>query len=245
MCSYLGERFGGAMKYIWAIGLFAAGQSSTMTGTYTGQFVMSGFMELHVSPFKRALITRSVALFPTLAFAIAYAGTNQMDSLNQDLNVLQSFQLPFALIPVLYVSTREDIMGDFMTRSFYKWVVYCVCALLLALNIVTAVLATQQGMDSFWASVAIMCFLAAYFLFIVYLLVGPVHVQRFVEHRESGAVRALLGWLGRGSKQADAPYQAVSSAALGASLERSGNGVAAPLSPRRDRQSRPPDLDES
>ena len=73
-CRHLGERFGPVMKYIWAIGLFAAGQSSTMTGTYTGQFVMSGFMHIHVSPWLRALITRSVALVPTLAVAIAFAG---------------------------------------------------------------------------------------------------------------------------------------------------------------------------
>jgi natural resistance-associated macrophage protein 2 len=65
------------MKYIWAVGLFAAGQSSTMTGTYTGQFVMSGFMRIHVSPMMRALITRSVALVPTLAVTIAFAGAPQ------------------------------------------------------------------------------------------------------------------------------------------------------------------------
>ena len=35
-------------KYVWALGLLAAGQSSTMTGTYTGQFVMSGFLDLKV-----------------------------------------------------------------------------------------------------------------------------------------------------------------------------------------------------
>jgi natural resistance-associated macrophage protein len=46
--TYLGERFGDVTKIIWAIGLLAAGQSSTMTGTYTGQFVMSGFMDLKV-----------------------------------------------------------------------------------------------------------------------------------------------------------------------------------------------------
>jgi natural resistance-associated macrophage protein 2 len=48
--TYLGARFGEVTKIIWAIGLLAAGQSSTMTGTYTGQFVMSGFMDLQVGP---------------------------------------------------------------------------------------------------------------------------------------------------------------------------------------------------
>lgn len=40
----LQETFGTSAKYIWAIGLLAAGQSSTMTGTYAGQFVMEGFL---------------------------------------------------------------------------------------------------------------------------------------------------------------------------------------------------------
>ena len=40
----LADTFGDAAKYIWAIGLLAAGQSSTMTGTYAGQFVMEGFL---------------------------------------------------------------------------------------------------------------------------------------------------------------------------------------------------------
>jgi hypothetical protein len=46
---YLGRTYGPAMVYIWALGLLAAGQSSTMTGTYTGQFVMQGYLHMKVS----------------------------------------------------------------------------------------------------------------------------------------------------------------------------------------------------
>jgi natural resistance-associated macrophage protein len=42
----LADTFGDSAKYIWAVGLLAAGQSSTMTGTYAGQFVMEGFLEI-------------------------------------------------------------------------------------------------------------------------------------------------------------------------------------------------------
>lgn len=45
---YLGRTYGPAMVYIWALGLLAAGQSSTMTGTYTGQFVMQGYLHMKV-----------------------------------------------------------------------------------------------------------------------------------------------------------------------------------------------------
>lgn len=57
---YLQRRYGGGffpIFYIWAIGLLAAGQSSTMTGTYTGQFVMDGFLDLRVKKWGRVLVT--------------------------------------------------------------------------------------------------------------------------------------------------------------------------------------------
>ena len=84
------------------MGLGFAGQSSTMTGTYAGQFVMSGFLHLGVSPWKRVTLTRAVAIAPTLLVALRYRhrGT-ELDSLNEWINVLQSVQLPFALLPVL------------------------------------------------------------------------------------------------------------------------------------------------
>lgn len=44
----LAEKYGPVALYIWAVGLLAAGQSSTMTGTYAGQFVMEGFLKLRV-----------------------------------------------------------------------------------------------------------------------------------------------------------------------------------------------------
>ena len=73
-----------------------------MTGTYTGQFVMGGFLNLRIKQWQRVAITRSVAIVPTLAVALLYRQhkSNAMDVLTQWLNVLQSIQLPFALIPV-------------------------------------------------------------------------------------------------------------------------------------------------
>ncbi|KAE8707700.1 Metal transporter Nramp2 [Hibiscus syriacus] len=62
---YLQEKFvGGAFPiiYIWAIGLLAAGQGSTITGTYAGQFIMGGFLNLRLKKWLRALITRTNGL---------------------------------------------------------------------------------------------------------------------------------------------------------------------------------------
>ena len=62
----LEQSFGPAAKYIWAVGLLAAGQSSTMTGTYAGQFVMEGFLNFTLPVWQRVLITRSIAIVPAL-----------------------------------------------------------------------------------------------------------------------------------------------------------------------------------
>ena len=51
-------------KYVWALGLLAAGQSSTMTGTYTGQFVMSGFLDLKVRLFCAVFKVKLLKIIP-------------------------------------------------------------------------------------------------------------------------------------------------------------------------------------
>ena len=59
---YLGCQFGSVAMYIWAIGILAAGQSSTMTGTYAGQFAMEGFLNLQWKRWQRVLLTRLFAI---------------------------------------------------------------------------------------------------------------------------------------------------------------------------------------
>jgi natural resistance-associated macrophage protein len=107
----LAERFGKAARIIWAIGLLAAGQSSTMTGTFSGQFVMQGFLDLRVSPWLRTTITRMCAIVPTMIIALVYS--RNFDALDQGLNIFQSVQLPFALIPLLTFSSSSTILSSF------------------------------------------------------------------------------------------------------------------------------------
>jgi Mn2+/Fe2+ NRAMP family transporter len=76
--------FGNGSQYIWAVGLLAAGQSSTMTGTYAGQFVMQGFLDLKMVAWKRVLLTRSIAMVPALGVAFA----ENPDAISQWLNIL-------------------------------------------------------------------------------------------------------------------------------------------------------------
>ena len=66
---FLGCTYGLYCMYIWGVGILAAGQSSTMTGTYVGQFAMEGFLNLRWKRWQRVLLTRTIAITPTFFIA--------------------------------------------------------------------------------------------------------------------------------------------------------------------------------
>ena len=139
----LGCFFGAAAYYIWAIGILAAGQSSTMTGTYSGQFVMEGFLDLRWSRTKRILLTRSIAICPTLLIAI-FSDINHLTNLNDLLNVLQSLQLPFALIPVLHFASMHSLMGEFKNNLVWKIIGGIIAFLVVCINMYFVVVYISQ-----------------------------------------------------------------------------------------------------
>ncbi|RLN62266.1 hypothetical protein BBP00_00004866 [Phytophthora kernoviae] len=100
-------------EIIWAVGLVASGQASTMTGTYAGQFVMEGFLDLRIAAWKRVAITRVMALGPALVVALLteYDGFHS-DIVSEMINVMQSVQLPFALVPLLTFIANKRLMGE-------------------------------------------------------------------------------------------------------------------------------------
>lgn len=109
---FLGCSFGAAAMYIWAVGILAAGQSSTMTGTYAGQFAMEGFLNLQWARWKRVLFTRTIAIVPTFLVAF-FADMNNLSNMNDVLNAIMSLQLPFATLPTIAFTSSVQIMGEF------------------------------------------------------------------------------------------------------------------------------------
>ncbi|KAK7346934.1 hypothetical protein VNO80_21458 [Phaseolus coccineus] len=171
---YLEETYGGGLfpiLYIWGIGLLAAGQSSTITGTYAGQFIMGGFLNLRLKKWTRALITRSCAIIPTMIVALLFDSTEEsLDVLNEWLNVLQSVQIPFALIPLLYLVSKEQIMGTFKIGSVLKITSWLVAALVIVINgyLLTEFFSSEVNGLLFGAVVGVIT--AAYVAFILYLI---------------------------------------------------------------------------
>lgn len=79
------------VRDVWALGLFAAGQSSTMVCTYAGQVIMGGMVQIKLRPWKQIAMTRALALGPALAVAVSTYGDQRLfNRINEYLNVLQS-----------------------------------------------------------------------------------------------------------------------------------------------------------
>ncbi|XP_053141418.1 natural resistance-associated macrophage protein 1 [Hemicordylus capensis] len=164
----LGCYFGPIALYIWAIGILAAGQSSTMTGTYAGQFVMEGFLQLRWSRFARVVFTRAFAILPTILVA-AFKNVTVLTGLNDTLNVLQSILLPFAVIPVLTFTSSQPLMQDFANGILGKIVMILITGLICAINlyyVVTAVIALNYLAYYIATGFA----LAIYVAFVLYLI---------------------------------------------------------------------------
>jgi len=117
----------------FAIALIASGQSSTLTGTISGQIVMEGFLNIKMRPWLRRMLTRGIALVPAvIVIAIAGdAGTYRLLILSQ---VVLSLQLPFAIIPLIHFTSDKKKMGTFANNLLIKIAVWCVAAIIVALN---------------------------------------------------------------------------------------------------------------
>ncbi|PRQ48119.1 putative NRAMP family protein [Rosa chinensis] len=180
---YLQEKYGGGLfpiLYIWAIGLLAAGQSSTITGTYAGQFIMGGFLNLRLKKWMRALITRSCAIIPTIIVALVFdTSEDTLDVLNEWLNVLQSIQIPFALIPLLFLVSSERIMGSFKIGNVLKMVAWLVAALVMVINGYLLVDFFSNEVNGVLFGCVVCAFTAGYAAFIVYLVFKGITFPRW------------------------------------------------------------------
>lgn len=141
---FLGCTFGAAALYIWAIGILSAGQSSTMTGTYAGQFAMEGFLNLTWARWKRVLFTRLIAIVPTFCVAF-FNHIEDLTGMNDLLNAVMALQLPFAVIPTIAFTSSVAIMGEYVNGLPNKIVTCLLCVLVIAINIFFVTDQVQQG----------------------------------------------------------------------------------------------------
>jgi manganese transport protein len=122
-----GRLVGGGAALAFAMALLASGLASSSVGTYSGQVVMQGFIRRSIPLALRraitmtpALIVLGVGLDPSRALVLS--------------QVALSFGIPFALIPLVMLTRRKDVMGALVNRRLTTVVAWIVAAMIVALN---------------------------------------------------------------------------------------------------------------
>jgi manganese transport protein len=118
---------------LFAFALLASGQNSTLTGTLAGQIVMEGFLDIRLKPWVRRLITRVLAITPAV-IVIGFAGEGKVTSLIILSQVVLSFQLPFAVIPLIHFTSSRAKMGEFANSRGTVILAWIVAAAILFFN---------------------------------------------------------------------------------------------------------------
>jgi manganese transport protein len=118
---------------IFAIALLASGQNSSITGTLAGQVVMEGFIHIKLSPWLRRLITRSLAIIPTI-IVVAFTGERGTEKLLLLSQVILSLQLSFAVVPLVIFTGSRKKMGEFVNGPWLQALSWFVAALIAGLN---------------------------------------------------------------------------------------------------------------
>ena len=106
-----------AASTLFAVALLASGQSSTITGTLAGQVVMEGFMRWRIKPWVRRLITRTLAILPAV-FVIGLRGDSSVTDLLTLSQVVLALQLPFAMFPLLHLTSSGKRRGTWKNGWF-------------------------------------------------------------------------------------------------------------------------------
>ena len=119
---------GGGAALAFAVALLASGASSSSVGTYAGQVVMAGFVNLRISLFVRRLVTMAPAL---IILAIGVSPTSAL-VLSQ---VVLSFGIPFALIPLVMLTSRRDVMGVHVNSRLTSTLAWGMAVLISGLNV--------------------------------------------------------------------------------------------------------------
>lgn len=118
---------GRAAKWVFAISLLVSGLSSSTVGTSAGQVIMQGFLQRHIPIWIRRVVT----MLP--AIAVIGAGLDPTRTLVIS-QVVLSFGLPFAIVPLIIFTHRADIMGSLVNRRSTTALASLIAVLIIALN---------------------------------------------------------------------------------------------------------------
>src|SRR5512142_1497420 len=119
---------GSAASWVFGISLLASGLSSSSVGTMAGQVIMGGFLHRQIPTWIRRLVT----VFPPMIIILLGLDPTRTLVISQ---VVLSFGLPFAIIPLILFTRRRDIMGGLVNNKLTNIVISLVAALIIILNL--------------------------------------------------------------------------------------------------------------
>jgi len=155
---------GRGASILFGLALLAAGQSSTVTGTLAGQIVFEGFLRMKMAPWIRRILTRVVAIVPAVLI-IYWAGEESINKLLLYSQVVLSFQLPFAIVPLIifaFPSSEESSSSSSSSRTrklrpyipkeaivgsitrFLELSSWLIAAIIIALNVIFPIISLQE-----------------------------------------------------------------------------------------------------
>jgi manganese transport protein len=161
---------------LFAVALIAAGQSSTVTGTLSGQIVMEGYLNLRLNPWIRRLLTRLVAIVPAV-LVIGIMGEGRVDELLVFSQVILSLQLGFAVIPLIHFVSDKSTMGEFAIKSWVKILAWLVASILVFLNanlVFDFAKAFLFGPTSLFIKLLLVFFILFFFALLLYIIIFPM-----------------------------------------------------------------------
>ena len=124
------------LSTLFALALLASGQNSTITGTLTGQIVMEGFLHMKLPQWVIRVGTRIFALLPVMIVAVLFGHQEKtLDQLLVYSQVFLSIALPFSIFPLIYLTSKKSVMGEFTNTKWNTILGYVVSIILTILNI--------------------------------------------------------------------------------------------------------------
>ncbi|KAM1185985.1 hypothetical protein TB2_014859 [Malus domestica] len=179
---------GRSSKILYAIALLASGQSSTITGTYAGQFVMQGFLDIKMKKWARNLMTRCIAITPSLIVSII-GGSSGAGRLIIIASMILSFELPFALIPLLKFSGSATKMGPHKNSIYIIVISWIIGMAIIGINIYYLstgfvgwiIHSSLPKVATVFIGILVFPIMAIYILAVLYLALRKDSVVTFVE----------------------------------------------------------------
>ncbi|PKA64760.1 Metal transporter Nramp5 [Apostasia shenzhenica] len=182
---------GKSSSIVYAIALFASGQSSTITGTYAGQFIMQGFLDIRMRKWQRNLMTRLIAITPSLIVSII-GGSSGAGRLIIIASMILSFELPFALIPLLKFSSGKTKMGPHKNSLYIIIIAWILGAGIIGINIYYLstgfvgwlIHSSLPKAANVVISIIVFPLMAVYIIAVIYLVFRKDRIHTFVDESE-------------------------------------------------------------